>query len=322
MPARHAPIAETCARGHALVGDNLRPRAGGNYACRECRRLATARSRARKQGLPVPEMPPIVRSRPPLSPESRAAMSAKITQRLASPESRTKMAPVWQRKVGRKRSAETRRKRSEAKKGKALNDVQIAANTARRGKQSLKQIAANTARRGRPETIALARKAALAGRGVKKSDHMRAALSKTNKGRVFTPQWKANQSAAALRWWEMATDEQKAERPIPTGPWNLVPTSIEVAVEAILVELGEDYEAQRRMGRWKPDFVIESRRLVIECDGTYWHARPDAIDRDRRKGVEMAARGYRVARLGEEAIRQDAMGAVLQALVGAQKSEC
>lgn len=117
------PLPETCARGHALIGDNVSIRSGGPFSCRVCGRLQARRYQARNRGLPVREMPPIIRGRPPLSRESCAVMSAKTTERLASPEGRAEMAPVWQRKVGRKRSAEVKRKMSEAKKRKPLNEV-------------------------------------------------------------------------------------------------------------------------------------------------------------------------------------------------------
>ncbi|MBV9951482.1 MAG: DUF559 domain-containing protein [Acidimicrobiia bacterium] len=203
---------------------------------------------------------------------------------------------------------------SAAKKGKPPSAAAAAANTARRGRQTSKQREANAQRRGKPETIELARKAGRAGRGVPKGDQMRAALSRARKGRPLSEEHRKSLSIAHQRWWDTATDEQRAGRPYPRGPWNRRDTSIELAVASVLTQLGEQFESQLRMGRWLPDFVIESRKLVIECDGSYWHSLPAAIDRDRRKDDWMAEHGYRVVRLPEDVIRADATAAVRSAL--------
>jgi very-short-patch-repair endonuclease len=179
-------------------------------------------------------------------------------------------------------------------------------------------VEANARRRGKPQTVELARKAGRAGLGVAKSEQMRAALSEARKGRPLTEEHRRSLSVAHQRWWATATDEQRASRPYPRGPWNKRDTSIEVAVAAVLEELGEPYESQRRMDRWVPDFVIEPRKLVIECDGSYWHSLPAAIDRDRRKDEWMVVNGYRIVRLTEDEIRADSRSAVIAALCNEQ----
>ena len=99
---------------------------------------------------------------------------------------------------------------------------------------------------------------------------MRAALSRARKGRPITEEHRAALSAAHKSWWENATDEERAARPYPRGPWNRSDTRIELLVAAALDALGETYAAQHRIGRWVPDFVLEERRLVIE-----WRNRQD-----------------------------------------------
>jgi very-short-patch-repair endonuclease len=84
-----------------------------------------------------------------------------------------------------------------------------------------------------------------------------------------------------------------------------------------LDELGEPYATQVRISRWVPDFVLEHRRIVLEADGRYWHARPEVAAKDARKDADLARLGYRVVHLREDAIRTDPVAAVLAALADA-----
>ncbi len=40
--------------------------------------------------------------------------------------------------------------------------------------------------------------------------------------------------------------------------------------------------------------------VVVEFDGRYWHARPGAADRDRRKSEAIRGAGYTLIRVREE----------------------
>ena len=75
-------------------------------------------------------------------------------------------------------------------------------------------------------------------------------------------------------------------------------TSIERTVRLALEAYGIRARAQAQVGPWVVDFLAGD--LVIEADGTYWHSiRPDV---DRRKNVDITARGYTVWRLPEDDI--------------------
>ena len=80
-------------------------------------------------------------------------------------------------------------------------------------------------------------------------------------------------------------------------------SSLEISVAAILDALEEPYTRQTQVGFWSVDFYIPRLRLVIECDGTYWHGSPKAIKGDRRKDGWLFRHGYRVLRLPEPLIR-------------------
>ncbi|MDX3762298.1 zinc-ribbon domain-containing protein [Streptomyces sp. AK02-04a] len=52
--------------------------------------------------------------------------------------------------------------------------------------------------------------------------------------------------------------------------------------------------------RWEADILIPAHRVVVEFDGRYWHARPGAADRDRRKSEAIRGAGYTLIRVREE----------------------
>ena len=81
-------------------------------------------------------------------------------------------------------------------------------------------------------------------------------------------------------------------------------TKLEQAVERILTALGVDFYPQYPIGIYAADFYVPSRRLVIECDGDYWHNRPETKAKDMKRDAWLTARGYNVLRFPEGAIRR------------------
>jgi very-short-patch-repair endonuclease len=67
--------------------------------------------------------------------------------------------------------------------------------------------------------------------------------------------------------------------------------------------IGINYERQAKIGRWSVDFLLRESRIVVECDGDYWHSRPEVVARDIRKNADLEERGYAVIRLNESEIR-------------------
>jgi len=91
-------------------------------------------------------------------------------------------------------------------------------------------------------------------------------------------------------------------------------SSLEVAVGLRLEELGIDFVAQKRVGKFLCDFYVPSLNLIIECDGSYWHALPKVVERDKRKNLAIARKGLLLARIPEAAIRTNCDAAVEEAL--------
>jgi very-short-patch-repair endonuclease len=58
-------------------------------------------------------------------------------------------------------------------------------------------------------------------------------------------------------------------------------------------------------GLYLVDAVILSARIVIECDGDYWHSLPGAPERDQKKTRYLKSRGYIVLRFSEAVLKAD-----------------
>ena len=58
-------------------------------------------------------------------------------------------------------------------------------------------------------------------------------------------------------------------------------SSIETAIDLVLTALNVTHISQAQLGPWTVDFLIPVERLVIECDGTYWHALPKRVVLER-----------------------------------------
>jgi very-short-patch-repair endonuclease len=69
-------------------------------------------------------------------------------------------------------------------------------------------------------------------------------------------------------------------------------------------------------GFWIADVLVPGAKIVVECDGEYWHSKPEMIKRDRKKDAYLKSRGYRVFRFPEAAIHAD-VGACIERIVKA-----
>lgn len=82
-------------------------------------------------------------------------------------------------------------------------------------------------------------------------------------------------------------------------------TSIEAAIRVLLDDLDVAYSQEHQIDFYTCDFLIASSRLVIECDGSYWHSLDKVFRRDKKKDKYLAAKGYVVLRLPEQRIKSD-----------------
>lgn len=91
-------------------------------------------------------------------------------------------------------------------------------------------------------------------------------------------------------------------------------SSLEVLMEEALKVLEEPFFAQMPLGPWIADFFLPRYNLVLECDGVYWHGKPDVARRDRQKDGWMRRHRYKIIRLLEPDIRNDSLGILREAL--------
>lgn len=84
-------------------------------------------------------------------------------------------------------------------------------------------------------------------------------------------------------------------------------TTIEATIRQLLNENGIRYIQEAPVGPYVCDFYVESNdsKVIIECDGTYWHSLPHAKRTDKRKDGWAASHGYKIVRLPEEKINSD-----------------
>ena len=79
-------------------------------------------------------------------------------------------------------------------------------------------------------------------------------------------------------------------------------TRLERAVKLLLDSLGVEYIEQHPIGWYHVDFYLPNKRLVLECDGEYWHSRVDVAKKDRQRDAYMHRHGYQIVRLWESEI--------------------
>lgn len=108
------------------------------------------------------------------------------------------------------------------------------------------------------------------------------------------------------------TYEERLERTRPAleSLRNLSTSTLESIVQFVLDELSVSYVAQKQLGPFVVDFYFPQWKLVLEVDGDYWHSLPEQQERDRRKDQWLQKNGYRIIRLTESEIREDARRSV------------
>lgn len=88
-------------------------------------------------------------------------------------------------------------------------------------------------------------------------------------------------------------------------------TRIERLMREALTTRGLAFRSQGRIGRYRPDFLVDigGRIVVVECDGPH-HRQPRQQAHDRKKDAAYAAAGFPVKRFTDDQIRKSAIGCV------------
>lgn len=90
-------------------------------------------------------------------------------------------------------------------------------------------------------------------------------------------------------------------------------TSIEKILESSFEELGLEFECNVSIfGRFKPDFVFHSAKLIVEADGEYWHSLPDKVERDKLLDKIAFEQGWTVFHFPGTRIHEDLESCLVQ----------
>lgn len=135
------------------------------------------------------------------------------------------------------------------------------------------------------------------------------------------PKVKARKSLAQKAAWSKLSSEEKRKRTLPgniartANAQILKPSSIEIKIGNVLKKYNIQYEIQKKMNKWIADIYIPSQRLIIECDGRYWHSLPHRIKRDENFDDWCFKNNYYVIHLKEDDINKDPEQTLINALI-------
>ncbi len=90
-------------------------------------------------------------------------------------------------------------------------------------------------------------------------------------------------------------------------------TDIEALAEAVLQQRAIPYLFEHQVGRYSIDFALPTLGIGLECDGWH-HTRPEQRERDQRRDAYLTRHGWRMVRIGYQALYADADHAVATAL--------
>ena len=65
-------------------------------------------------------------------------------------------------------------------------------------------------------------------------------------------------------------------------------SNIQKILYSLLDDIDVRYEPEKTIGFWTYDAFLPDHNLVIECQGDYWHQRPEAIIKDKQKASYLA----------------------------------
>ena len=152
--------------------------------------------------------------------------------------------------------------------------------------------------------------------GIKCSDETKKKMSVYQSNR--TERHKQNFSKAWKKQWETLSKEEQllriqnwieaGHKSLKDGSY-LKPSSIELKVKEQLDMINIKYIQQKRAYNGERyfflDFYIPSLKLVIECNGDYWHSFPDKIKRDKQLKKYVESTGRKIIFIWEHEINDD-----------------
>ncbi len=142
--------------------------------------------------------------------------------------------------------------------------------------------------------------------GFRHSKETRAKMSAShrNKGYRWTPERRTKFMHSMEKVWKSPEHREKMRQARLKQHFPAKMTSIEVTLYQQFRKRRLKFEMHKSMfGRWQPDFVFESVRLIVQADGDYWHRqRPSQRAKDHRFDEMAHADGWTVWRFAETEI--------------------
>lgn len=144
-----------------------------------------------------------------------------------------------------------------------------------------------------------------------------AKMTKEEKRKYMKPCYKAaqilgvrqKQSRTLKEHYTNMTKEEKLNHMLPAikASQEANPSSIEKIIWKALDKLNINYKIQVSFnnGKFISDIYIPTRRLIIECNGDYWHNLPKRRERDKALEKYAGKKGYKIVWLWESAIRKN-----------------
>lgn len=188
--------------------------------------------------------------------------------------------------------------------------------------------------KGRTFTKEHRRKLSIANTGRKHSEETRKKMSKSSKGKKKSPSHRKNISnglkGREMLWVDKISEtltelykdkknhpsygrhhseetKQKMREKRRTWIMPVKDTSIEVKIQDFCKELGVKYKLHKYIKikhGYCCDLFLSDHNTILECDGDYWHNRPEVVKKDVIRNKEMKEAGYNVIRLWEHEIRK------------------
>lgn len=208
---------------------------------------------------------------------------------------------------GRKHTAETKRKMSEAKKG------YVPWNKGRKSPKTSQTLMRHTlSEETRKKISDTLKKRYLEGMEspFKKGHNIRnTGRTRFKKGRISHNKGKTIDESYGVDQANVIRDklrEGALRHKCPTKN-----TSIEIAFFTELDKRGIEYEKHRVVcGICKPDIVFPKNFIAVQCDGYYWHSLPNMIEKDIRQGMVLRENGWLILRYWEHEIINNIEGCV------------
>lgn len=122
----------------------------------------------------------------------------------------------------------------------------------------------------------------------------------------LTPRQRAKRGRNISAGWGTASRRAQAIRMSHRRAKGLSehPNGIEKLMWCTLSKLGLKFKFCPVLCGFVPDFVLENFKLIIECNGKYWHSLPEVKRRDRRKRYRFKKAGYTVLAFTDQQIRK------------------